>query len=64
MPTFHNHYYDLRPKRPGWEWTAFRLDKITPIGRGTADTKAEAEAAVSACIERFRENTDGGHGAP
>jgi len=50
MPTFADRYYDVRPKRSGWLWMAFALDRITPIGRGEADTKAEAERAAKACI--------------
>lgn len=50
MPTFADRYYDIRPKRPGWAWMAFALDRITPIGRGEVDTKAEAERAAKDCI--------------
>ena len=60
MPILNGHAYDIRPRRPGWSWSAFDLDKITPIGRGVADTKAEAEAAVTACVAHHKH--EAGHG--
>jgi hypothetical protein len=51
MPTYRGHYYDLRPRRPGWSWSAFELDRVTPLGRGQADTKSAAEAAAMSAIE-------------
>jgi hypothetical protein len=54
MPTCRSHYYDVRPCRPGWSWSAFELDGMTPIGRGEADTKRAAETAAAA-IETERE---------
>jgi hypothetical protein len=51
MPTYRGHYYDVRPRRPGWSWSAFELDGVTPIGRGDADTKREAESAAMSAIE-------------
>jgi hypothetical protein len=50
MPAFLNRDYDVRPKRPGWRWMAFALDRVTPIGRGETDTKVEAERAARSCI--------------
>lgn len=50
MPTYLDRYYDVRPKRPGWLWMAFALDRITPIGRGEASTKSEAVQAAESCI--------------
>ena len=52
MPSYRGHYYDLRPRRPGWSWSAFDTDRITPIGRGEAKTKAAAEREATSCIER------------
>lgn len=51
MPTYRGHYYDLRPRRPGWTWSTFELDGVTPRGRGEADTKRAAEAAAMSAIE-------------
>ena len=50
MPTYLDRYYDVRPKRPGWLWMAFALDRITPIGRGETTTKSEAEQLAKDCI--------------
>ena len=52
MPTYRGHYYDVRPRRPGWSWSAFELDGVMPIGRGEADTKRDAESAAMSAIER------------
>ena len=54
MPSHRNHHYDVRPRRPGWSWSAYDLDRITPIGRGDEDTKAAAERAAMSCIEEHR----------
>lgn len=54
MPSYCGHYYDLRPRRPGWSWSAFDTDRITPIGRGEAVTKAAAEREATTCIEGHR----------
>lgn len=51
MPDYRGHYYDLRPRRPGWSWTAFDRDRITLIGRGDEDTKSAADTAATRCIE-------------
>jgi hypothetical protein len=58
MPTHRGHHYDLRPRRPGWSWSAYDLDRITPIGRGDADTKAAAERAARSYIEGDRGTED------
>ena len=50
MPTFAGRSYDVRLSRPRWIWMAFALDGITPVGRGEAETKAEAERAAKECI--------------
>lgn len=54
MPTFNDHYFDVRPLRPGYAWSAYDLDRITPLGRGKAATKGEAEAAAHECIRSHR----------
>lgn len=54
MPNHLGHYYDLRPRRPGWSWSAFDIDRITPIGRGEEDTKSAAERAATSCIQGHR----------
>lgn len=54
MPTYRRHYYDVRPRRPGWSWSAFDVDGVTPLGRGEADTKSLAERAATSCIEKHR----------
>lgn len=51
MPFHLSRYYDIRPKRPGFQWIAFDQDRITPVGRGEKTTKVEAERAAVACIE-------------
>jgi len=56
MPTYLGYYYDVRPRRPGWSWSAFDLDQVTPVGLGEARTKVAAERAASACISNHREN--------
>jgi hypothetical protein len=58
MPTHRGHLYDLCPRRPGWSWSAFDLDRITPIGRGNADTKVAAERAAKSCIQGDRGTGD------
>lgn len=55
MPSHRGHYFDVRPRRPGWSWSAFELDGVTPIGRGEADTKRAAETAAISAIECERE---------
>lgn len=52
MPTYLDHYFDVRPRRPGWSWSAYERDKITPLGMGRTDTKGEAEDAARTCIAR------------
>lgn len=60
MPTYLDHYFDLRPRRPGWSWSAYERDKITPLGMGRTDTKVEAEDAARSCIARRQaEERDG-----
>lgn len=51
MPTHRGHYYDLRPRRSGWSWSAFEHDRVTPLGRGEAHTKRDAEIAAMSAIE-------------
>lgn len=51
MPHYRNRYYDLRPMRPGWKWTAFDETGVMPVGRGEADSKGQAEAAACAAID-------------
>jgi hypothetical protein len=58
MPTYRGHYYDVRPRRPGWSWSAFELDGVTPLGRGDADTKRDAETAAMSAIDNQPEAGD------
>lgn len=51
MPTYRGHYYDVRPRRPGWSWSAFERDGVTPLGRGDADTEHAAKLEAMAAIE-------------
>jgi hypothetical protein len=51
MSKYRGHYYDLRPRRPGWSWCAFELDGVAPIARGEAGTKREAETAAMSAID-------------
>jgi hypothetical protein len=55
MPTYRGHYYDIRPRRPGWTWSAFDFDGVTPIARGEARTKGAAETAAMSAIDSHPE---------
>jgi hypothetical protein len=51
---FNGHHFDIRPLRPGYAWAAYDVDRITPLGRGKAGDKGEAEEAAHACIRDHR----------
>lgn len=53
LPTHASHYFDARPTAAGWRWSAFGEDKVTPLGRGLAPSKAAAYDAARACIDQF-----------
>jgi hypothetical protein len=64
MPTHRGHHYDTRPRRPGWTWSAYDRDRITPIARGEEDTKGAAESAAMSAIESHLERQDDDDPAP
>lgn len=46
MPRFAGRQYDVRRAPGGWSWMVFALDGKTPVGRGEAGTRAEADEAA------------------
>jgi hypothetical protein len=50
MSKFAGRQYDVGRTPAGWSWMVFALDGRTPIGRGEAASRLEAEQAARARI--------------
>lgn len=63
MPWLGWNYYDTRPTAEGWKWSAFDVDSVRPLAKGTASSEAAARKAALNAIAASGQ-ADAGAGRP